>query len=307
MSDHLHYRLLFRGAVVSVTDVRCRPGGGECGPEEYANITTVVFPRAGAFLRHVGRQRLLANSNHVLFFRAGETYRVSHPVPGGDDCTSLAFDPKTLADAVGQFDPAARDRGGSSLGVADGPARPAVCFCLQRLRQLLRGGDADGLAVEESAIAVLEAVLDAAYGARGARPVREGWTAAGAQRERIEAAKGHVTGRFRQRLSLAGIGRAVHYSPYHLARLFRREVGEPIHRYQNRLRLGAALDRLAAGEDDLTELAFDLGFSSHSHFTTAFRRQFGVSPSDFRRSLPPARLWELSKNLKAASPPTRVG
>ena len=35
--------------------------------------------------------------------------------------------------------------------------------------------------------------------------------------------------------------------------------------------------------DDLTELAMDLGFSSHSHFSARFRRAFGLTPSEFRR------------------------
>jgi AraC-like DNA-binding protein len=301
MSDEqLHFRPLFRGPTVSVTDVRCRPGDCACGPEEYSDRTTVVFPRAGAFVRHVHRQSLLANCNHVLFFRAGETYRVSHPVPGGDDCTSLAFDRDMLADAVGRFDPSARDRPDSPLGVTHGPTRPAVSVFLQRLRQRFDAGEMDGLAVEEMAVFLLEAVLDGAYRARGEVPVRETRSAETARRERVEAAKGHVTRHFQSRLMLSDIARAVHYSPFHLARLFRREVGEPIHRYLGRLRLGESLERLADGADDLTALGLDLGFSSHSHFSTAFRQEFGISPSAFRRDLTPARLAELSKNLKAA-------
>lgn len=306
MSDQqLHFRPLFRGGTVTVTDVRCRPGGCECGAEEYSDVTTAVFPRAGAFVRHVGRQRILANCNHVLFFRAGETYRVSHPVPGGDDCTSLAFDRGVLADAVGRFDPAARDRPDSPVGVTHGPTHPGVSVFLQRLRQQFRSGDVDGLAVEEQAVFLLEAVLDGAYRVRGEVPVREKRLADTTRRERVEAAKGHVTRHFQSRLTLADIARAVHYSPFHLARLFRREVGEPIHRYLGRLRLGESLERLADGAGDLTALGLDLGFSSHSHFSTAFRQAFGVSPSAFRRNLTPARLTELSKNLKA--PPGRCG
>jgi AraC family transcriptional regulator len=305
MNHQLHYRPLFRGPTVTVTDVRCRPGGCECGPEEYSDRTTVVFPRAGAFLRHVRRERILANCNRVLFFRAGETYRVSHPFPGGDDCTSLAFDGEILADAVSRFDPSARDRADSPVGVAHGPTQPAVSIFLHRLRQRFRAGDADGLEVEELAVYLLDAVLDGAYRFRGKAPVREKHSTARTRRERVEAAVGHVTAHFRTRLTLAEIARAVHYSPYHLARLFRREVGEPIHRYLARLRLGVALERLADGADDLTALGLDLGFSSHSHFSTAFRHAFGISPSAFRREPTPARLTELSKNLKA--PPGRRG
>jgi len=105
-------------------------------------------------------------------------------------------------------------------------------------------------------------------------------------------------GQFRSRLSLAVIGRAVHVSPYHLARLFRDEVGIPIHKYLNRLRLGAALEQIANGAMDLTTLALDLGYSSHSHFSDAFRRTFGAPPSSFRRSTTSAQLREMSKNLK---------
>jgi AraC-like DNA-binding protein len=51
-----------------------------------------------------------------------------------------------------------------------------------------------------------------------------------------------------------------------------------------RLRLTRALDLLARC-DDLTRLSLDLGFSSHSHFTSAFRRAYGCTPAYFRRSL----------------------
>jgi AraC family transcriptional regulator len=60
--------------------------------------------------------------------------------------------------------------------------------------------------------------------------------------------------------------------------------GVPLYRYQLRLRLARALDLL--GEyDDLTTLSLELGFSSHSHFSAAFRQVYGRSPSEFRGSV----------------------
>ena len=53
--------------------------------------------------------------------------------------------------------------------------------------------------------------------------------------------------------------------------------------YQLQLRLARALDLLAQ-YDDLTTLSLDLGFSSHSHFSAAFRQAYGRSPSQFKRS-----------------------
>ncbi len=301
MAEHLHFRPLFRSPTVTVMDVRCRPSACECGPEEYSPETTIVFPRSGAFVRHLGRERIVANCNHVLFFRAGETYRVSHPVPGGDDCTSLEFGGEVLADAVSRFDPACRDRPASPVGLTHGPATAGIAYQVHCLRRSLRCRDADGLTVEEQAVALLGTILDRAYRARGEKAAREPRTAGRVQRERVGAVLAFLSGRFREPLSLGEIARAVHYSPFHLARLFRREVGEPVHCYRGRLRLGAALERLAEGADDLTCLALELGFSSHSHLTSSFRRAFGVSPSGFR-ALTAGRLRELSKNLKAGLP-----
>jgi len=58
-----------------------------------------------------------------------------------------------------------------------------------------------------------------------------------------------------------------------------------LHAYRNQLRLRAALESLAERHADLTGIALDLGFSSHSHFTETFRRTFGRTPSSVRRSL----------------------
>lgn len=43
------------------------------------------------------------------------------------------------------------------------------------------------------------------------------------------------------------------------------------------------MEQLENSSGDLTELALDLGYSSHSHFTVTFRRTFGISPSHYRK------------------------
>ncbi|MCT7149601.1 AraC family transcriptional regulator, partial [Salmonella enterica subsp. enterica serovar Oranienburg] len=68
-----------------------------------------------------------------------------------------------------------------------------------------------------------------------------------------------------------------------LTQVFKQVEGVPLYRYQLQLRLARALDLLGR-MDDLSALAAELGFSSHSHFTHAFRQAFGRSPAEFRRS-----------------------
>ena len=71
-------------------------------------------------------------------------------------------------------------------------------------------------------------------------------------------------------------------SPFHLSRVFRAETGVSLHQYLLRIRMNQALSRLHAGEPQLSRLALDLGFSSHSHFSETFRRHFGESPKRVR-------------------------
>ncbi len=69
----------------------------------------------------------------------------------------------------------------------------------------------------------------------------------------------------------------------YLTQVFQQTEGIPLYRYHLRLRLARALD-LIAKFDDLSALAAELGFSSHSHFAAAFRRTYGRSPTAFKQS-----------------------
>lgn len=88
-----------------------------------------------------------------------------------------------------------------------------------------------------------------------------------------------------ERWTLAQLAKQTHSSPFHLARVFRREMGMSINRFLNGVRLRGSVHRLALGADDLTALALDLGFSSRGHFFDAFRREFGDAPSRLRAEL----------------------
>jgi transcriptional regulator GlxA family with amidase domain len=70
-----------------------------------------------------------------------------------------------------------------------------------------------------------------------------------------------------------------------LQRTFRRHTRLSIHDYVVRLRVLAALDRLVEGDGDLSTIACELGFSSHSHLSAAFRRILGQPPTVLRASL----------------------
>ncbi|MEO7455923.1 MAG: AraC family transcriptional regulator [Gemmatimonadaceae bacterium] len=84
---------------------------------------------------------------------------------------------------------------------------------------------------------------------------------------------------------IAQVARALHTSPFHLAHVFRTEVGSSPHKYLVQLRIIAALVQLRAGARDLSKLALELGFCHHSHFTAVFRNAVGYTPREVRRML----------------------
>ena len=82
--------------------------------------------------------------------------------------------------------------------------------------------------------------------------------------------------------TLAELAARVHYSPYFLTRLFRRLTGYSIAGYRQQLRLRLSLEQALRPAADLSAIAAGYGFSSHSHYTRAFRQAFGCTPSQAR-------------------------
>lgn len=84
-----------------------------------------------------------------------------------------------------------------------------------------------------------------------------------------------------RKLTLTEVGHAVHASPFHLARAFKAQVGVTLHQTQLQFRIAEALNSIDDGEKNLSLLAHELGFSSHAHFTSVFRKLVGFPPGQY--------------------------
>lgn len=279
---------LYTGAQLSVHDVRCRPHDFAPGREESSRLHQVVFPRRGVFERQLRGRRVIADPNQVLFFGRDEGYRVAHPAGCGDDCTAFSFTDALLRDALSSLDPAQSERDAPTFRFDHAHSDAALVLAHERLRASFLA-PADALGLEEAALALLGAALDCAYRQRAVPVTGE---TARAQREKVQQTAVFLASHFHEEQSLDEIGRAVHCSAFHLARLFRQHAGLSIHQYRHQLRLREALRRVAEGETNLTGLALSLGFSSHSHLTDSFRKAFGSAPRNVRAALQAVRMPE---------------
>ena len=280
----LVYRPLHESPIVSVHDYCCHIARGGPGDEEASEANNIVLMRHGAFSRHFGRRTVTADVNQAVFFSRESTYRVSHPSDCGDRGTVFTVSPRVLNDIVRELDPSIDEHPDQPFRFVTGPCDSNVFWRHRELVQRLDSAEPlEPLWADVTALQLVADVLESAFVQRGVapKPKRQGTDADHANL--AEAAKSYLAARMNERITLDDVARAVHASPFHLARIFQQQTGVPVHRYLTQLRLRASLERLAEDGTDITAIALELGFSSHSHFTDAFRREFGRPPSKVRK------------------------
>lgn len=278
---------LFASESVSVGATRCRPASEGAGAECLSGAAVIAFPRRGLFVLHVRGERFLADPNQVILQNPGDVFRSSHPGSVGDDTTWFALSADVIRDAAAPFDPRVEERPDEPFVLTHIASDPRT-FLLQRLafEHCTKHQVTDPLFLQEIGITIAQRVVATAYRTVGAA-VRHQARAdtLRAHRECAEHVKVMLASRFQDRLTLEEIAADVHVAPCHLCRLFRRYTGLPIHRYLNRIRLRASINRFLDPAANLSGVATDMGFASHSHFSDAFRKEFGLTPSAVRDGL----------------------
>jgi AraC family transcriptional regulator len=264
-------RKLLDSGTVAVRHVDCAGTCRHRSAEECASHTHLVFPYRGLYLRHVGGDLAVADANHVLLFNAGQGYQVSHPVTGGDASLVLSVAQSLLEEL------APRELVGEGAAFSFNQQHLRIDARAQALVMLLKHslnrGSIESLEAEGLALTLVSRAI-------GPRTSRVSG-ASHARRRLVDRVKMLLAGDLSQRWTLAKIAREIRGSPVYLTQVFQQVEGMPLYRYHLRLRLARALD-LLAGREDLSALAQDLGFSSHSHFSAAFKQAYGMTPAEFR-------------------------
>ena len=259
--------------IVSVWDVVCAGGCRHKSAEECTASTHLVFPYRGVYLHHVGREETIAEANQVVFINAGQAFQVSHPLEGGDSSLSIGVSAHMLQELAPQ------EHLQKSGPTAFNRPRLRIDARAQALTAMLRHS------LDRGAIETLEAETLTLTLVRRALGERTSHAAAGAygRRKLVDRAKLILASDLGRRWALAEIAAEAGVSPVYLTQVFQQVEGLALYRYQLQLRLARALDLLGDCED-LTGLALDLGFSSHSHFSAAFKKAYGKTPLEFQRA-----------------------
>jgi AraC-like DNA-binding protein len=275
-------RLLVRTPLFALGEFRCpqkHPQFLRGGPQSCAYV---VFPRTPVkIVPHRGRAEICTPAL-ASFYNIGDTYDRCPVGPDGDNCDWIAISPLLVRELVGEDSCACADPGfAGCFAPIDSRA-----FLEQKrvFNRAVRSDSVSVLACEEAVVALLEYVISRAIvhwrKEPGIGPSSRSQTRS--RRLRIvEDVKQLIAVSFREDHSLSELADKVHCSPGYLARSFRAVTDSTLHDYRNQLRLRVAMPLLPDFRNNISLLALDLGFASHSHFSEAFRHQFGLTPSAY--------------------------
>ena len=266
-------RIVARGRLATVTDHRHDPRAGRHRDpsEESFDGPSLVFSEGEPWRFRSTAGAIDVDPRGVLLVEAGTPYQARHERSfPADRSLTIRFHAEAVRGLAG---PATSPPFFATWWLPRSTALEAA-----RLRVARAASRADGETLDGAALALLDLVGSADL---------VGSDAASADapdgRDRVVDGAAWLRANMADGFSLADLARATHTSPFHLSRLFRRHLGMPPFAYLRGIRLERAAELLRDGDEPVTVVCYAVGFESLSHFVTAFRTTYGVSPGAYRR------------------------
>jgi len=238
--------------------------------EESAPFPEVVLPQRGAYIRRDCAGAVYLDRTTIGFFEAGRRYTIAHPKPRPDVTTVISLiSAEALSDALGLSVQS------PLFGCSAVRAPPALQIMHRDL--LRRLPDAAPMEIEERAVELAtEAVALGHVRSNDLARRHQRCDVAVAVAEQLQESLANA-------VSLESLASSVGLSVFHLCRAFKARMGVAIHAYLLRLRFERATEMLISTSAPITDIALEMGFSSHAHFSAAFKRLVGAPPSTVRK------------------------
>jgi AraC-like DNA-binding protein/ligand-binding sensor protein len=103
----------------------------------------------------------------------------------------------------------------------------------------------------------------------------------------ITRAKSYIKTNQTENLSLSQVARAVNTSTFYFCKMFKKATGLNFTEYLSRVRVEKAKNLLLNPNLRVSEIAYEVGFQSLTHFNRVFKKLVGQSPSEYRQQLAP--------------------
>jgi AraC-like DNA-binding protein len=240
----------------------------------------LAYPGKDPALLYLFRGRLaLSHADAVALLRPGAPVEARHPEP--IEVLAIAYEGERNLGPPGP----------RWCGAADASLRPLA----EEIRRVLRDeGGADLRYVE----ALAESLLGRAVRTAGGEVVRRGPEALSPAtlRRLID----YIDARIDTPLPIAELAAQAGLSRAHFNRAFRNAAGQTPHRFIQFRRLDKARAWIEQEADDLAHIAVRAGFSSHAHLSIAFRKAFGLTPSQHRRAVQAEAAEDAPRKLVSA-------
>ncbi|WP_185937307.1 AraC family transcriptional regulator [Chitinophaga polysaccharea] len=240
----------------------------------------MAYIRKGNFRFRVFREELDAYSGLFLLCKPGYEHRVAHVHNIPDQCTIFSFPAESadrLMEHTASFSWFFNNADIQSILVK---ATPEMEFLHQHIFSLLRKTHYPRLWAEQLMNDLFMMVLSAGDPLHPLPPLND-------KQKRnylpaIEQVKIFINENYADNVTLPQLAALGNMSPFHFNRLFKQITAATPYNYLLQVRLKQATLQLRNTSLPVTDIAFSTGFNSLEHFSAAYKKQFGKSPSSMR-------------------------
>jgi AraC-like DNA-binding protein len=277
-------RILYAWPTVQVGAFDCWPGDARWRQENHVDEGHLIaFPGTAVEIAQHGHRPLIADPSRVVLYNRHQSYRRGLVDRAGDHCTFLVVSPTLLEEVAARSGAAVRDPERRPFGRPTIDVSPVDHLEHRALLQVVRREEpTQQLELQERLALLVERILSRRSARSGHRPRRP---RAATEREHdriVESARAILAADLAQPMGLDEVADRAGASVFHLSRVFRERTGRSLHAYRDQLRLRTAVERVLDGSRRLTDVALELGYASHSHFTDRFCAAYGFAPSQLR-------------------------
>lgn len=274
--------VIYRDSSFLIGRFRCPPGALLWRRENISGqLPMLVFPRTAVTIHQADFHPVVANPNQAMLYDPQRPYRRRVIDPRGDFCEFFCVVPHLMDELL-------RNNGWSGAAgeheffQVDHANCPATVYLTQRRVFFAVANSVDPgrfrLWIQEQLLDAFSLLLRH----NSPRDISDP-SQSSAVRDQVESAKEFMACNHRRAIDLNDIAAAVGISMYHLSRCFKRVTGITMHQFLQGYRLRSSLELLTETDRSITDIALDFSFSSHSHFSNAFRKSFQTTPSKVRR------------------------